>query len=125
MDNEENKERIEEETVEGTEGEENEARARELLAQAQAIGEAGGPDMMQAFREDATVREKVLAGDWDFAIAYGYLLGKQQARRSVPAAVRAPNNAGTAKRVATLSEAELEALDARIARGETIDPDRI
>ncbi|GHU83280.1 hypothetical protein FACS1894196_2900 [Clostridia bacterium] len=105
-----------------------EARAQLLLQQAEAIAEAGGPDMVEAFREDTTIREKVLGGEWDFQVAYGYLLGiaaaGRQARRSVPSAVRAPNSASTHKSVAAMSERELDELDERLARGEVVDPGR-
>ena len=99
-----------------------EARAQALMAQAEDVLSRFGTDMLEAFRRDATVREKVLSGEWDFYIAYGWLLGRESAqRRSVPAAVRAPNNANTRQSVAGLSEREMEALDERLARGEVID----
>ena len=81
-----------------------EARAQALMAQAEDVLSRFGTDMLEAFRRDATVREKVLSGEWDFYIAYGWLLGRESAqRRSVPAAVRAPNNANTRQSVAGLS----------------------
>lgn len=103
-------------------------RAAMLLEQAEAILEAGGPDMVEVFRQDQAVRENVLSGAWDFQVAYGYLLGRESvqrnARRPVPSAVRAPNHANTRKGIASMSDREFNELDERLARGEIIDPGR-
>lgn len=107
-----------------------EERAALLMEQAEAISAAGGPDMLEVFREDPTIREKVATGEWDFQVAYGYLLGRESAggnargRRGVPPAVRTPNNANTRRSVAGMSDQEFEALNERLSRGEVVDPGR-
>ena len=103
-------------------------RALALMDQAQAILDAKGPDMLEAFREDPTIHRKVASGEWDFQVAYGYLLGRESAagemRRSVPQAVRNPNSFSTRKSIAGMSEREFDALNDRLSRGEVIDPGR-
>ena len=105
-----------------------EERAGMLMAQARTIVEAGGPDMLEVFRQDPVIREKVLSGEWDFQVGYGFMLGKESAgkngRRSVPSVVRSPNNASTRKSVAGMSDKEFDALDERLSRGEVVDPSR-
>jgi hypothetical protein len=100
------------------------ARAALLTKQAQKIAQEGGPDMLAAFRSDPTIQEKVLSGDWDFYVAYGYLLGREslKEKRSVPSAVRSPNSTSTRKGIAGMSEQEFAQLDEKLARGEIIDP---
>lgn len=103
-------------------------RAALLMQQAEAIAEAGGPDMLEVFRQDDVIRENVLSGAWDFQVAYGYLLGRDSMqkgnRRMVPAAVRSSNHASTKKGIASMSDREFNELDERLARGEIIDPGR-
>ncbi len=101
---------------------EQDGRAQLLSEQAQAILEMGGPNMLEAFRADPVIREKVLRGEWDFMIAYGYLLGREsarggQARRGVPQAVRTPNNANTRRSIASMSAKEFDELDQMLAKG--------
>lgn len=103
-------------------------RAALLMQQAEAIMEAGGPDMLEVFRQDDVIRENVLSGAWDFQVSYGYLLGRESTqrsnRRTVPTAVRSPNHASTKKGIASMSDKEFNELDERLARGEIIDPGR-
>ncbi|MDR0929784.1 MAG: hypothetical protein LBM74_08785 [Oscillospiraceae bacterium] len=100
------------------------ARAALLTEQAQKIAQEGGPDMLAAFRSDPVIHEKVLKGEWDFYVAYGYLLGREslKERRGVPSAVRTPNSTSTRKGIAGMSEKEFANLDERLARGEVVDP---
>ena len=103
-------------------------RAALLLQQAEAIAQAGGPNMIEMFQEDEVIHENVSSGAWDFSIAYGYLLGresvKKNARKPVPAVVRTPNHANTRKSVASMSDREFDELDERLSRGEVFDPGR-
>ncbi|MDR0928362.1 MAG: hypothetical protein LBM74_01450 [Oscillospiraceae bacterium] len=102
----------------------SQARTALLVEQAQKIMQDGGPNMMDVFHQDPTIREKVLKGDWDFYVAYGYLLGREslKERRSVPPAMRTPNSTSTRKGIAGMSEQEFAQLDERLARGEVLDP---
>jgi hypothetical protein len=103
-------------------------RAALLLQQAEAIVQAGGPNMIEMFQEDEVIRENVSSGAWDFSVAYGYLLGresvKKNGRKFVPSAVRSPNHANTRKSVASMSDREFDELDERLSRGEVFDPSR-
>ncbi len=101
-------------------------RAQMLMDQAQEIAEMGGPNMLEVFQKDPVIREKIGRGEWDFMIAYGYLLGQEsvrgQARRAVPQAVRTPNSANIRRGVASMSDKEFDALNDRLNRGEVVDP---
>ena len=101
-------------------------RAAMLLEQAEIIMESGGPNMLEVFQSDAVIHEKVVSGEWDFMIAYGFVLGREGVRRktrgAVPAPVRNPNHANTRKSIASMSEKEFDELDERLARGEVVDP---
>lgn len=101
------------------------SRAIELMAQAEAFekssrGEVGKNAILEAFENDADVREKVASGEWDFTDVGMYLRDKP-AQRS-PMAVRSPNSGQlNATNFATMSDSDFKKLSERVAKGAVFD----
>jgi hypothetical protein len=97
---------------------ETESRAQILWAQAKAIKAATNIDVMEAYRSDPSVRQRILNGA-DFSEIVPELIGEP---KQPPAPMRSPNNAVPPKRgPLELSSEELERLDRNLERGVRVD----
>lgn len=89
-------------------------RASMLAAQAKAIMAAGGPDVMKAYREDESVRNRILSGEADFADIAEQMRGG----RTAPTPVRAANGQSVeTSSISSMTDAQFDQLNAMLRKG--------
>lgn len=89
-------------------------RASTLAAQAKAIMAAGGPDVMQAYRDDPNVRDRILSGAADFAD----IATEMRSGRSTPTPVRAANGQSVStSSIGSMTDEQFDRLNALLRKG--------
>ena len=99
------------------------AKADMLYKQVQKI-QNRGVDVMKTFNEDASIRQKVISGEWDFYDVEDYMVnnGITGATRHVPTPVRSPNGAKTGGlSIANMTDAQFERLQENLHNGKRYD----
>lgn len=104
-------------------GDEVQRRAEDLMKQAQSIKTAYGADVLETFRNDKAVQEKVGSGEWDMRDVYIHMLKseKQTKPNNTVRPVRSGGGQNTysAKGIRDLSSKGFDALNESIRKGKT------
>ena len=90
-----------------------------LQHQADRILDGGGPDVIEAFRNDPDIKEKVIRGEMDFYDVAEYLEDMQEQRRKPPAPMRSPNGASGSEKstIASMSDEQFEKFEKKVSSG--------
>lgn len=90
-----------------------------LQHQADRILDGGGPDVIEAFRNDPNIKEKVIRGEMDFYDVAEYLEDIQEQRRKPPAPMRSPNGASGSEKstIASMSDEQFERFEKKVSSG--------
>jgi hypothetical protein len=96
------------------------ARAELLARQAQKIRDNRGLDVMGAFNQDESIKQKVVSGEWDF---YDVADAMSRTSKRVPAPVRSPNGGENYSGVSimNMTDAQFRKLQENLASGKVYD----
>lgn len=92
------------------------ARIDMLEYQAKKIKDQRGVDVIEEFKNNSKVKQKLVSGEWDFYDVADYMSGKN---KRAPAPMRSPNGASGANRTAidNMSDEQFDRLEKRIKEG--------
>lgn len=100
-------------------------KAEMLMNQANSIKSTYGADVLEAFRNDKAIQQKVGSGEWDMRDVYIHMLSSKQKERVQETNAPAPVRSGGAQRsvgapsISGLSNKGLDALNESIRKGKT------
>ena len=101
---------------------ETQTRISMLQHQADRIKDAGGPDVIAAFKNDKEVKEKLISGEWDFYDVADHLR-KAGNKKRTPSPMRSPNGASSMEGInalASMSDEQFAKLEKQIKSGRSI-----
>lgn len=100
-------------------------RAENLMKQANDIRSRYGADVLETFKNDKSVQQKVGSGEWDMRDVYIHMLSTKQQERVQETNAPTPIRSGGAQRsvgapsISSLSSKGLDALNESIRKGKT------